>query len=503
MRGGERDLAPAGRAHDAHAGAGKELLDRRRRRSDRGRRILRLLVVAGVVHRRARPLSCADAARRRVRRAAGRALRCVAYDRWRNGAWAAASSVNTALASAGTGWRPMSARSSLSTCQPGRACAGGWIAVRGRAARGRRRLTNVPSVSAKVAIGSRTSAISAVAAEVRVEHDDVVELLAELRDGVLAVRRRSGRCAAGRRRARGRAAASRSTASTPSHAGGEHAQAGGVRVLVALDEEVVVERVGRRPGEAGEPARERLAQQALEEEDLLVGRLRRDDAGDRARRRARRAPRAAGRPRRGARRSSVRTAQPSPARTTGCSRRPSPWSAGSSAGPRRTSSTGSRRGCGAGGSGRSRRARWWISMLQPVAQRGADRRRVLEVPDARAEAEVLGGERADRADVDDVAGVRVVEPLAGSEVDLAVVAALEDRRARSVFGDLVEEARAARAQDAALLVEHDERADVDRLVLLDLVLERERGSAAGRSPCSSPAACTRRPGRRSGSRSGG
>src|SRR5438552_476196 len=57
------------------------------------------------------------------------------------------------------------------------------------------------------------------------------------------------------------------------------AEALGVRVLVGLDQEVVVEGPGRRPGDAGHPGVHGSAD-AAEQVDLLVRRLRRDHDAD-------------------------------------------------------------------------------------------------------------------------------------------------------------------------------------------------------------------------------
>src|SRR5204863_3013692 len=99
-----------------------------------------------------------------------------------------------------------------------------------------------------------------------------------------------------------------------------------------------------------------------------------------------------------------------------------------------------------------------------VRARAAHRVRALEVPDARLEPEVLAGERADGTDVDHVHRVGVVERLPGRELDARVVAALEDAELARLR-DLVAEAGAARAEDAALLVEHDVLPDLDGLAL--------------------------------------
>ncbi len=52
----------------------------------------------------------------------------------------------------------------------------------------------------------------------------------------------------------------------------------------------------------------------------------------------------------------------------------------------------------------------------------------MQVPDAHAEAEVVLGKRADRADVDDIAGILVVDFLARIDIDAVVITALEDRQ---------------------------------------------------------------------------
>src|SRR5208282_1570866 len=102
----------------------------------------------------------------------------------------------------------------------------------------------------------------------------------------------------------------------------------------------------------------------------------------------------------------------------------------------------------------------------------AHRRRAMQVPDPHAEAEFLFSERADRANVHDVAGILVVDRLAGIDVDAVVIAALENRELRRL-GNLVEEARTSRAQDATLLVEHHARSDIDRLALVIFLRQRK------------------------------
>ena len=133
----------------------------------------------------------------------------------------------------------------------------------------------------------------------------------------------------------------------------------------------------------------------------------------------------------------------------------------------------------------------------------AHRRRRLQVPDARLVQERARQQRADRADVDDVVGVRVVRRSAPSSAgaDQRVVAAVLDAE-RVGLRDLAREAHAARAQDAALVVEHDA---LGQLVVLGRVRpwRRARPTARRCTRSGSPAACTRRPCRRCRSRPGG
>src|SRR4029453_19369215 len=100
-----------------------------------------------------------------------------------------------------------------------------------------------------------------------------------------------------------------------------------------------------------------------------------------------------------------------------------------------------------------------------VAARGAghaDGRHVLDLPRARLEAVERGGQRPDRTELHHVSGeggaIRLV--LEGRDHRLAPAVAGDQL---SVLRDLVGEARAAVAEDAALAVERDQRRDGDRL----------------------------------------
>src|SRR5207253_621700 len=113
--------------------------------------------------------------------------------------------------------------------------------------------------------------------------------------------------------------------------------------------------------------------------------------------------------------------------------------------------------------------------LDVAAARAArtHRLRRVEVPDAHLEAEVAIGQRAHGTDVDDVAGILVLEIRAGEEADLRVIATIEDAELARLR-DLVAEAHAARAEDAALGVEHDVTPERHRLRLVNLLVRHPR-----------------------------
>ena len=93
----------------------------------------------------------------------------------------------------------------------------------------------------------------------------------------------------------------------------------------------------------------------------------------------------------------------------------------------------------------------------------ADGGDVLDVPRPRVEAVERRRERADRAELDDVAGEGRAVRLVLEGRDLGVRSAIP-RDELAVLGDVLREPRAAVAEDAALAVERDERRDRDRLV---------------------------------------
>ena len=117
----------------------------------------------------------------------------------------------------------------------------------------------------------------------------------------------------------------------------------------------------------------------------------------------------------------------------------------------------------------------------PAADRAGLARRLgrLEVPRTRLEAVRARGQRADGADLHDVAGEVRRERLVGIGDDLGLLAApaeVDERVARDLGG----EARAAPALDAALPVEQHEVADRDRLLEVPLLLDVARLAGAER-----------------------
>ena len=107
----------------------------------------------------------------------------------------------------------------------------------------------------------------------------------------------------------------------------------------------------------------------------------------------------------------------------------------------------------------------------------ADRPGALDVPRARAEAVGARGERADRAQLDDVAAERGDVRMPVERPDEAVRAALEQDQL-VVLGDLLREAHAAVAEDAALAVDRHQRRQLERLLEVALGLDEARGAGA-------------------------
>src|SRR3954452_24240304 len=93
----------------------------------------------------------------------------------------------------------------------------------------------------------------------------------------------------------------------------------------------------------------------------------------------------------------------------------------------------------------------------------ADGRHVLDLPGARLEAVLRRRERADRAQLGDVAGEVAAVRLLLERRDHRLRAAV-DRNELAVFGHVLAEAGAAVTEDAALAVERDQRRGRERLL---------------------------------------
>src|SRR5206468_6355766 len=103
--------------------------------------------------------------------------------------------------------------------------------------------------------------------------------------------------------------------------------------------------------------------------------------------------------------------------------------------------------------------------------------RALDVSRPRAEAVGHRGERAHRAELDDVAAERRDVGVAVMSADVGVVATLEEDQL-VVLGDLLREADAAVAEDAALAVDGHERRQLERLAEMALGLDEARAPRA-------------------------
>ena len=102
---------------------------------------------------------------------------------------------------------------------------------------------------------------------------------------------------------------------------------------------------------------------------------------------------------------------------------------------------------------------------------------VLDVPGTGPEAVLLRGQGADRAELDDVAVEgRHVWPVVKS-ADVRRVAPLE-KLELLVLGDLLREADAAVAEDAALAVDLDQRRERDRLHEMAFGVDHARAPVA-------------------------
>ena len=109
-------------------------------------------------------------------------------------------------------------------------------------------------------------------------------------------------------------------------------------------------------------------------------------------------------------------------------------------------------------------------MRQPTEQYVQVRLHLLEIPRPRLEPVGRRGERPHRADLDRVATEVRGERVLREDGDLDAVSPLEEVDHR-LAGDLLGEAGATGALDAALPVEQGERAESDRLGPMTLLLD--------------------------------
>ena len=126
------------------------------------------------------------------------------------------------------------------------------------------------------------------------------------------------------------------------------------------------------------------------------------------------------------------------------------------------------------------------------------RRCFLQIPDAYFEPEIAVGQRAHRANVDDVRGERVVENGPGKQRNGRMIAAIDHVQ----FVCLASLPGRKRTQRVHLMQRSPSKTTFGpKIVPLAIVhlAVRRTGSAAGRAACSNPAASIRPPDRRSDS----
>ena len=222
-----------------------------------------------------------------------------------------------------------------------------------------------------------------------------------------------------------------------------------------------------RESMCGEPSASRIRR--CEQEALLVGRRRRRRARRRAPRRARSAR--GGLVERPLPRDRAQLAAVAHQRLG--DRAPRRGWPGRRSGPCRTASRRRpRRGRARARAARARRGPC-RSTLHCAGHSVQTRARALDVPRPRAEAVGPRGQRAHRAQLDDVAAERRDVGVPVERADERVRAALEQDQL-VVLGDLLREAHAAVAEDAALAVDRDQRRELERLDEVALGLDEAR-----------------------------
>src|SRR5262249_55464281 len=83
---------------------------------------------------------------------------------------------------------------------------------------------------------------------------------------------------------------------------------------------------------------------------------------------------------------------------------------------------------------------------------------------------VLTGQRANWADIHNVAGIGIVESLARKKIDVATIAARKDTQLAGL-GNFIEKPRTTCAQDAALLIQNHLWPQVHNFPLLNLLFD--------------------------------
>ena len=108
---------------------------------------------------------------------------------------------------------------------------------------------------------------------------------------------------------------------------------------------------------------------------------------------------------------------------------------------------------------------------------GADALGFLQEPDTHLETKIGGGERAYRANIDGVKGIIIFQSLAGMCSQHRITAPINEPK-HVFMRNFLTKANAARAENAAFVIERNTRAEHDVFRLLDLVFEKARFAPA-------------------------
>ena len=108
---------------------------------------------------------------------------------------------------------------------------------------------------------------------------------------------------------------------------------------------------------------------------------------------------------------------------------------------------------------------------------GADAFGFLQEPDAHLKAEIGGSERADRANIDCVKRIIIFQVLAGMGGQHRVTATI-DKSKHIVVRDFLAKTNAARAENAAFIIERNTRPEHHVFWFLHFVFEKTRFARA-------------------------